>query len=497
MLQLVCVVFPTSTSRWIHASDASPPYLLSSRPSPVYEALRKAVREGRLQDTHQDPFPKPVNLTLNFAHLMSCTSCFQDIYRATAFAPAPAVPELMWDDHAIAGYTCVARTVISPRKTPPPQLRPSKGPSRNKAGLIYHRFGMFGSVLRLKDSFHAWLGEKESYLAHSHDGLNWSQPMLLSKLWGERKRARRWTELFPNICITYDERKKRLINTHSCGNGRAGGSVCVSTSAPHDGVRWSPLGDGAGVLTGKTYDLPSHFPSRCGPPCDLASDSGNCIRWEAGWNEYRLTKRRHFEMPRTRWRAIRGVQIAANADIDSNISAFREIGSWYFDRQGKDERRERQMYSFNTARVQLADPDPEWHHPSYSRVPCQYWRRHYVEASEPARAQRTVRRTSERARMAVRARRRCALPLAAIYPIAHRSGHTLFAANARRWHHGRPRLDLRKAATHPAWWLYKHIGQFVRVRSRLHPARFRAAHSRYGALALLRGSAGAPRHTLF
>lgn len=355
---------------WIHAADASPPYLHTSRRSDVYDALRMAVRDGRLPDTNYDPIPQPPNLTLNFSHLLACTSCFEHIYRAKAhaipFAPAPAVPELVWDDHAIAGHLCVARKVISPSKTPLDQLRPPKLPSRNKAGVVYHRFGMFGSVLRFDNGFHAWLGEKESYLAHSSDGLNWSQPTLISKLWGKRG-ARRWKELFPNLCVVNDEQRKRLINTHSCGNGRAGGSVCVSTSALRDGVRWMPLGDKAGVLTGNSFDSPNVFPSRCGLPCELASDSGSCIRWEAGWNEYRLTKRRHFEMPNTRWRAIRGVQIAANADIDSNVSAFQEIGSWYFDRYGKDERRERQMYSFNVARMQLADPDPEWYHRSQPR----------------------------------------------------------------------------------------------------------------------------------
>lgn len=335
-------------------------------------SLRAAFKSGALEIRNLDPVPWPrhVLTTLNFSHSSSCTSCFDRKYRKsvhrTPFAPAPDVPELLWDDHGLSAHRCIVRVSIEPERTPIPDLQ-VKQPKRNKQGMIYQPFGMYGSVLRLGGTFRAWLGEKKSYIAESQDGLSWKKPRLIRKLWHNRQGVHAGS-VFPNLCVTHDELRGRLLMAHSCGNDYAGGSIALAESPLDDGISWRPLVPngtrGPFNMTGRGDDLPEYFAGRCGPVCTLGGDSCNCARWEESFGEYRIVKRMHFELPPDRWRAIRGVQVAANPDLNKDPRAFRELGHWYFDRTGKEEYTERQMYALDVARLPLADPDPEWLHPA-------------------------------------------------------------------------------------------------------------------------------------
>jgi hypothetical protein len=304
-----------------------------------------------------------------------CTACFERAYAASLharpFRPRLNEPVVLWDDAAIAEHECAARSAEPPQKT---VLDALQRPAFKATNFVKHYFGMFGSALRTPaGGWRLWLGERQSFVADSANGINWTA--LTSLRASPTLPADSAGALFPNVCVTHDPHGAfppladpaavgggRLLLAHACGNARGGHSVCVATSALDDGVRWTPL-VGATLTARDERVKPSQLPSSCGPFCALDGDSGNCVRWTP-WagkrGEYRLVKRKHWPLPPARWRGVRGVAIGAADAIDGPraLASFREIAAWRLDREGPLEHRARQVYALSVHELALLESAP-------------------------------------------------------------------------------------------------------------------------------------------
>lgn len=162
-----------------------------------------------------------------------------------------------------------------------------------------------------------------------------------------------------NVCVTHDRAHGQLLMGHHCNNFELTESTCIATSADTDGEDWVPAGSSprsALVLRNATC---ADISACCATPCEMHADSSNCVRFDQVQEQYVLTKRQAFAtstLPRA-WREIRGV-LFATANHESFVNGrcyaqpdlrpvFTTQSSWYLDREGKEERFRRQIYSLS------------------------------------------------------------------------------------------------------------------------------------------------------
>ena len=342
--------------------------------------LRRALESELFGPLKKDPKPPPPGWFADYTHLQHCTSCFQEEHMRSVHTQelsdnriaAPGRYEVVGlDDHAIELWKNVSRVMEAPKKhvtdlsCPGPRCL-GGDPEHGKK----NHFGMYGSVIYEKGRFRIWLGEWVPYYSTSADGIRWD-PLRPLQAWkgfnASKENELDSSSLVPrNLCVTRtgppSERNvsgqatevlhKYKLGFH-CGNYTGWESTCIAHSS--DGLEWTPY----------------HQKQNCGPACKWAADTTNCLFWYpgdfTGGDEtsalaskagYRLINRRNYGTPAA-WREIRGIRVSvatgnggllSGDDKDAaELAHFEELSSWYFDRLGKAERFQRQMYSLSVA----------------------------------------------------------------------------------------------------------------------------------------------------
>jgi len=344
--------------------------------------LRRALESDLMGPLKADPKPEPPGWVSDYSHLKNCTSCFEREYMQSVHAihshdiASLGRTEIIGiDDHAIELWKGVSRVLESPTKSVTDLACP--GPNcigGDRTHLERNHFGMYGSAVHDGSRFQIWLGNWVPYFSSSIDGLHWLPLQELPPWVGYKPPPHGDTELPPdnsarvptNLCVTLDGPRAADGETDNstyrykmgfhCGNYTGWESTCLAHSP--DGINWTPY----------------HGKRHCGPACKWAADTTNCLFWypgAVGGNDtkrvagpsYRLINRRNYGTPAA-WREVRGVRVSAavsNSDEDLGkqkkdksrendpalLESFDEISSWYFDRLGKGERFQRQMYSLS------------------------------------------------------------------------------------------------------------------------------------------------------
>lgn len=325
--------------------------------------LRHRVADGEIK-LKPDVKLAPDGFILDDSHLSACTSCWESDYRHSLhrqpFAPALGEAQLFIDDHALDRYACVVRVMEAPTKRilnvscPGSCVIPNRGLAHRHA--VANHFGMYGTVLRDRHGlWRMWLGEWEPYYTESADGLNWNMLRPLRDLGGKRSRAGNpdWTPR--NLCISLDAQHNRLLLGYHCGNYITTESTCLASSDIDDGLTWAPWRGGSHVPRASAQC--AQMADCCGVQCQSHADSTNCVNWDPGENSWSLVKREAFGTAAA-WREIRGVSVSSNAHIDSDLTAFKLRAKWYFDRLGKSERFQRQIYSLTFSEMPTAERKP-------------------------------------------------------------------------------------------------------------------------------------------
>lgn len=187
-----------------------------------------------------------------------------------------------------------------------------------------------------------WLGEFYPHWAHSTDGVHWSTPYPVEN--GGRGVAGN------NVCVHRDSAQSgRLLMGYHCGNLEE--SMCVATSAEEEGTRWLPVRGGHRRVHKPTTCLQNQH--CCGEACRFHADAPNCLRWSAADCAHWVSRRDSFGTPAA-WREIRGVSLAINRQLWTNLTDFSVARKWYLDREGKDERFQRQAYALTVGELPTA-----------------------------------------------------------------------------------------------------------------------------------------------
>lgn len=387
---------PADAAEWVPIREGRPPAL--PRPSRAQLELDEMLRFDVLRGIYpmkRDPWPRPGGFRDDYTHFeVNCTSCFEGEYRASLvrapFAPALGVPVPLLDDAPIDAWRCIGRVLEAPVKTRLSGLAcPGDCLFLDQAHWTSkHRFGMYGSVLRRGGdgadgeagggTFMLWLGERNTWLSESEDGLTWLPPVPLPMLTGARAQ-----EHFDNVCVTRDLRPRssadvtaavaagrparRLLLGYSCGNKRVGESTCVGESM--DGERgriFAPAGARSWpadrrITALRQNETCEQLDACCGPLCRWCADANNCVRWDAGAAAYRLSKRGAYSISRKGrrhpalvrhhgWRAVRAVHTLENPLPELSAHGWASARApWYLDRLGKAELLQRQPYALSVA----------------------------------------------------------------------------------------------------------------------------------------------------
>ncbi len=315
--------------------------------------LRDRIARGKVP-LSEDKKPMPPGWSVSLDHLKACTSCFHDEYVASVHAqplqPLPQASQLFVDDHAIESTDGIVRQLERPTK----RLTNLQCPGHCRLGeaanerivrdhLSKNHFGMYGSVDYRNGRYRIWLGEWEPFYAESDDGVTWSTLQLLKKLHGNGG-SYGWSPR--NLCIMHDDHEPRVVHKYKmgyhCGNYRAEESTCLATST--DGFSWEPYQGGRRSKNDNLHC--EQMPQCCGPACRAAADTLNCFHYRRSDASYWLINRKNFGTAE-RWREIRGVRLSRNAAFHTHFKNFEEKHAWYFDRLGKQERFQRQIYSMS------------------------------------------------------------------------------------------------------------------------------------------------------
>ena len=329
-----------------------------------------------------DPRPRPHGPADPgiFDHLNRCTACAQDRgYARSMRRRRPTVvvgrPYSLVDGYHVASVDKAALELERPHvREPGPVLRATP----RTPGLR-----MQGTALFAGGRFKLWLGgwqeagatptagadeqKATTWFTESADGRNWSAPVPAGLHTA-------------SLCVAASpSQPQRLLMGYHCGflasfRGactRAWGgtaddaeeeeeeeeedkeadvvdgtatmaSTCLAES--RGGTHWRPLG-GSSARSGAA--------SPCGPACASAADTYNCPYAAPGG--LLLTNRRDFATPRG-WREVRGLRVSAPAaGRRSAGDDFETVSSWYFDRLGKSERYQRQLYALGVAPAAAED----------------------------------------------------------------------------------------------------------------------------------------------
>ncbi|KAL3923189.1 MAG: hypothetical protein SGPRY_004303 [Prymnesium sp.] len=358
--------------------------MLFGNPSPAqlrYDAtLRHLAANGTIAFVPDKKAPPP-GWSLDTSHLNGCVSCFDEEYRTGLHAKplliSPGVAVLLLDDQAIEGVVNIVRLMETPSK----RVTDLRCPGRcNKGGSQEHlkknHFGMYGSVAYDKGKYRIWLGEWQPYYSESVEfGPEMYHPLLLSSMdefpcssvsidhpysssisdvdgvnWAPLRLMQQfsphgWSPR--NLCIWRDPHERRPPHVYKmgyhCGNFMAEESTCMATSP--DGFKWQPYNGGSPGTVSSNAKLRAHqIRASCGPGCVSAADTLNCFHHSEADGSYWVVNRRNFGTEE-RWREIRGVRLSINRKFLTNFSNFVEKRAWYFDRLGKEERFQRQIYS--------------------------------------------------------------------------------------------------------------------------------------------------------
>lgn len=343
--------------------------------------LRQDLLAGKFGPLKPDMKPEPPDWVADYSHMDRCTSCFEPKHKRSVHSLShggvgvgtPGRPEIVGlDDHALQSWHGLVRVLSRPSKKvtdlacPGPRCR-----GGNKEHLEKNHFGMYGSVLYEAGNFRIWLGNGVPYYSSSSDGLHWDplEPLAPWNGYFHMQTGAKGGVTAPdssasvprNLCVTRDGPRHEGIapsdSVHKykmgfhCGNHTGWESTCLAHSP--DGLLWTP------------YDNKRH----CGTACKWAADTTNCLFWHPGTrgegdaienkSGYRLINRRNYGTT-SAWRDIRGVRISVDAGEAGHskfesavekegLNRFEEISSWYFDRLGKSERFQRQMYSLSVS----------------------------------------------------------------------------------------------------------------------------------------------------
>lgn len=250
--------------------------------------------------------------------------------------------QLLVDDHVIANKQNVTRVLgqVTKANDGNPVVCADK-PWEDDA------FGFFGTALYDQGKFRMWYRPWPCAVAYaeSNDGLNWHKPSLgiydfsiarANKESGIDGTFRPrdgmptdWHGKDNNIVGVFGDGFSCFVDSHEtdpayrykmCYGHPT--KICACLGYSPDGIHWTPYNNGEPV-TGR------------------ASDTYNQLLWDEGSKTYRLLTRTDFGNDKVE---IRGTRIMANPDLKSNLTGWKTLREWHFDRDGADEYARRQIY---------------------------------------------------------------------------------------------------------------------------------------------------------
>ena len=332
---------------------------LAGRTTRVFSVTRPVDPrvQSRCEWSIDDPRAKPQGLDLTTGHLDGCTSCwlngqYQKMrsswkWRGSATTPlmVGAAKQLLVDDDLVEDRLGLVSAFGTPdignggqpvleadgeweyqpdkvqmeRNQAKSVVAAQAGASSAKPRLKTVSF--YGSVHHENGTFRLWyrvMWRRLLCYAESSDGVHWTKPAIQP----DGSNVVMWTE---SASVHYDTHELDLAHRFKMTLGSNTTEATIAYSG--DGLNWTPYRAGYASVTHR------------------ASDTYNTLRWLPDAQTYLLVTRTDFATGEG-WREIRGIRFMTNPDPKSHPADWTTVSEWYLDREGKNERCRRQLYSF-------------------------------------------------------------------------------------------------------------------------------------------------------